>query len=211
VIIGVDEVGMGAWAGPIVVGVVATPLSQPRGWDGVRDSKRLSVAGRRRMFRLIVASAPWAVGMATNIEVDNLGLVSARREAARRALTNIILKYPGHPLLQASRVIFDGSSCFGLSPWDFPSLRISEWRHLNKADEIVREVSAASICAKYVRDFWMTAIAHRPEFSAWGFQTSAGYGTPYHKSMLDVLGPSKLHRLSVRPVADAAWSLVCIT
>src|SRR5581483_5883845 len=84
---GIDEVGRGAWAGPISVGIaVVTPGSSRRIPKGVRDSKQLTWAEREAMFEPLARSvASWAVGHASNIECDTLGMTAAQRLAARRA------------------------------------------------------------------------------------------------------------------------------
>lgn len=177
--VGLDEVGRGCWAGPLVAGAVIlkTPIT------GLRDSKRLSKAQRERLSATIqVEAAAASLGWVTPEEVDSLGLTEAVRLAMRRALDQITLPY--------EELIIDGNLNF------FPDN--PKARAIIKADDSVPTVSAASILAKVARDRYMAEIA--PRYPDYGFDKHVGYGTALHLERLKLHGVSDLHRRSFKPV-----------
>lgn len=179
VIVGIDEVGRGCWAGPLVAGAVV--LAEPL--DGLNDSKKLTAVVRQRLDAEIrVLAAAYGLGWVTASEVDSLGLTAAVATAMRRALLNIPKIY--------DKVIIDGSINF------LPELPAVE--AIVKADGSVPCVSAASIIAKVARDAYMAEQAvYYPDF---GFAAHVGYGTARHAAALARYGPTPLHRLSFKPV-----------
>lgn len=188
--IGLDEVGRGAIAGPVMVGAVATPEPTPIWWAKVRDSKKLSQKARADIFERIKSDrVPWAVSMATVEEVDSLGIVEAVKLAGRRAFRCLV---NSHDLDGDFNVVVDGDDGWGIGD------------ALVKADDKVREVSAASICAKEVRDTWMRALA--TESPGYGWERNVGYPTQDHLSALSNMGPSFLHRTSFGPVKRVVGS-----
>ena len=186
-IVGIDEVGRGCWAGPLVAGAVVLPagfkVSTQTAWK-LADSKAMSSVSRELAETGIrdVASAV-GIGWVSAEEVDSVGLTQAVRLAMWRALDMIDLKYDS--------VIIDGN--FNFLP-DEP--RVST---MVKADALVPAVSAASIVAKVARDRWMAEASQR--FPGYGFERHVGYGTRQHTEALRILGPCELHRRSFRPVA----------
>lgn len=201
-IIGLDEAGTGAWAGPISVGAVATPWAPGCWWQEVADSKTLLLEDREWLFKQFEEQGIlWAVGMATPQEVDE-SFTKAKRRAAQRAIYRLFEK--GLPDLEDrfTEVVIDGNTAWGLT--DVNDLNNAPWlgktRCVVKADASVPEVSAASICAKVIRDRWMREIA--PDFPGYGFKDHVGYGVPEHKKALEELGPCIIHRRSVRPVRE---------
>jgi len=187
--IGLDEVGRGAIAGPVVAGAYARslePRPTPAGWPDVKDSKRL---GRRKIEYLagcLTSSGdPWGIGLATAAEIDHYGIVSATGMAMRRAY-NILLDR----LLcgdATNETFVDGTSNFGHPLWT-PVVH---------GDATVKEISAASIIAKFYRDRLMRGpISDR--YQLFGFENHVGYGTPEHLDWLYTQGPLLLHRLSFR-------------
>ena len=197
-----DEAGTGAWVGPITVGVAATPFICPFYYQEVKDSKQLSVDDREWLFNMMQEGVAWAVGMASQQEIDDLGQARAKRLCAQRALRTLFYKYPYHPLQRFREVVIDGNNAWGLG--DANDVHNARWlgrlRPVVRADDTVWEVSAASVCAKVVRDRWMREVAS--DFSDYGFDSNVGYGTPEHAEALERLGPCVLHRRSVRPVRD---------
>ncbi|POM22674.1 Ribonuclease HII [Actinomadura rubteroloni] len=186
VIAGVDEVGRGAWAGPVVVCAAVTDLSEPpslpgRGGKTVRltDSKLLTAA-HRSAFAAVLPDwlAGHAFGSASPAEIDELGMTAALRRAAVRALEALPVP-PGIVLL-------DGSHDFLGRPW-----RV---RCEIKADQRSVTVAAASVLAKVHRDEHMAALG--ADFPAYGFADSAGYPSPVHQEALRESGPTPHHRLS---------------
>ncbi len=192
---GLDEVGRGAWAGPLTVGVaVVRPRVQLRSMPvWLRDSKMLSEARREEIFEAVGAwCAAWAVGHATPAECDEWGMTEALRVAARRALAEL-----DH---LPDAVLVDG-------PVDL--LRHHEDRFAGAVKPIVdgdakcASVAAASVLAKVVRDRMMRHEADH--FPAYGFERNKGYPSPIHQTALRGYGPSAIHRRSWAFVRDLPW------
>ena len=174
VVVGVDEVGRGAWAGPITVGAAVLP--RDRRVYKVRDSKMLTEAERERMYdRVADWCLAWGVGHASLEECDELGMSAAQKLAAKRALEML-----GTP---PDRVLLDGK-------WDFVGGGIS--RRIVKGDARCLSIAAASILAKVSRDRLMRAEA--PHFPVYDFEFNKGYPCPRHKAALQAWGPSSIHR-----------------
>lgn len=185
---GLDEVGRGAWAGPVYAAAVILPQDGAvwAALEGVRDSKLLSPAQRARLARRILEVAVAAVvGRAEAAEVDTLGIVPATRLAMRRALAALPV-FPDALILDALRL---------------PTVRLPQ-AAFPCADAHVLSVAAASILAKVRRDAWMAASAER-DFPGYGFAQHKGYGTSQHQRALADLGVCVLHRRTFRPVALA--------
>ncbi|GAA3423942.1 ribonuclease HII [Streptosporangium sandarakinum] len=172
---GIDEVGRGAWAGPVAVCAVVTDLSEPPA--GLTDSKMLTPARRATMAAEITG---WATGIgygeASCEEIDELGMTEALRRAARRALAAL----PVRP----DAVILDGKHDYLGSPWPV--------RCEVKADLSCVSVAAASVIAKVRRDAHMASLG----FEEYGFADNAGYPSPVHQRALAERGPTEHHRLS---------------
>jgi ribonuclease HII len=176
VVVGIDEVGRGSWAGPLMVGVAVLP--RDRRVNGVRDSKMLTEAGREELFDRVAAWCDaWAVGAASHVECDELGMADAQRLAVQRALDSLGLT--------PDAAVVDGK-------WNFvgPHVRHVEMRV--KADAICLSVAAASILAKVTRDRIMREQA--VNYPHWHFDTNKGYPCPLHKTALQGYGPSAIHR-----------------
>jgi ribonuclease HII len=176
VVVGIDEVGRGAWAGPLMVGAAVLP--RDRRVNGVRDSKVLTEAGREQMFdRVADWCDAWAVGEATQQECDDLGMAAAQRLATQRAIAALGVR--------PDAAVVDGS-------WDFVTPQVAHVEMRVKADLHCLSVAAASILAKVTRDRLMRAAAqHYPH---WSFDTNKGYPCPVHKTALQGYGPSAIHR-----------------
>lgn len=180
-IIGIDEVGRGPWAGPLVA--VAVELCGKK-INGLADSKQIS-RGRREQIvsKICQTAAQIGIGWVAAVEIDELGLTKATSLAMKRALRQITVI--------EQEIIVDGHIDY-LAP-DY------KCRAIIKADQSVPAVSAASIVAKVARDHYMQALAAlHPEY---GFEAHVGYGTPGHLQALQTYGVSWLHRLSFAPVA----------
>ena len=187
VVAGVDEVGRGAWAGPVTVCAAVTGLRRPP--HGLTDSKLLTA---RRRTELAPVLAEWvtahALGHASPLECDELGMTAALRLAAIRALEAL----PARP----DAVILDGKHDYLGGPWQV--------RTVIKGDQSCVSVAAASVLAKVERDGMMADLgAHFPEFA---FGDNAGYPSPVHRAALDEHGPTPHHRLSWSYLDDLpAW------
>ncbi len=195
---GVDEVGRGALAGPVSVGIAVVDLQDQTLLADVRDSKLLKVADRERLMPLVrdwsVASA---VGHATAPEIDALGIIGALRLAGTRAWLAVLATG-----VTPDVVLLDGSHNW-LSPVAQASLFDEEptgdaceapVHTLVKADMQCLSVAAASILAKVERDTLMRDL--HDEYPAFGWDVNKGYGTAAHKDALRNDGPTPHHRVS---------------
>lgn len=183
-ILGIDEVGRGPWAGPLVVGAVVLPENSAI--TGLTDSKKLSAKRRDALDLLIREEAlGWGLGWVHADEIDTVGLSQALRLATIRAVEAI--KVPYH------EIIIDGTINF-LSE----TAKGKYVTTMAKADFLVPAVSAASILAKVARDRYMEEqdILH----PAYGFASHVGYGTAKHQQALLQYGVTKLHRKSFAPI-----------
>jgi ribonuclease HII len=177
-VVGVDEVGRGAWAGPLTVGAAVLP--RDRRVYKVRDSKLLTPAEREAMFdRISEWCVGWAVGHASQEECDELGMSDAQRLAARRALEGLGVS--------VDRVVVDGR-------WDFVGTTVpaGSTKRMVKADRYCLSVAAASILAKVSRDRIMRAEA--VNYPPYDFEFNKGYPCPRHRAALKGYGPSAIHR-----------------
>jgi ribonuclease HII len=180
---GLDEVGRGPLAGPVVAAAVVLP---PRGRiAGLGDSKTLEPEERERLFGEIREHAlAVGVGWATSGEVDRLNILRASHRAMARAAARLRVS-PAHLLV-------DGLPVDGL-PVDHTAIV--------KGDGKCACIAAASIVAKVLRDRLMRRIAER--FPQYGFERNMGYPTPEHREALARTGPCLHHRLTFFPVRDA--------
>lgn len=187
-LVGLDEVGRGCLAGPVVVAAVALP---PRvDLPGVRDSKTLSLSQRERAYLLIRdAALVWAALAVSPREVDELNVLRASLEGMRRLVRRIHATGRG----PVDLALVDGHL---LPPdLDCPALP------LVRGDARSQSIAAASIVAKVLRDRVMRSWARRhPQY---GFERNVGYPTPEHRLGLRQHGPCWLHRRSFAPVAEA--------
>jgi len=184
---GLDEVGRGAWAGPVCAAAVVLPLNRPDLPDlltGVRDSKQLSPARREALLPVILDVAEAVgVGWATPTEVDERGVVPATQQAMARAVAEL-----------DGRVDALLVDYLRLPDLDLPQ------RALPKADARCLSVAAASIVAKVTRDQLMVTLDR--DLPGYGFAHHKGYGTRQHREALARLGPSPIHRMSWRPIQE---------
>lgn len=178
VVVGVDEVGRGCWAGPLVVGAVILDLPI----DGLRDSKKLSHKQRTSFSVQILKSAHSALGWVSPAEIDRLGLTKAITLAMERAIKKITKPFDD--------IMIDGNYNF---------LALDQRTHtIIKGDDLVPAISAASILAKVARDNYMVKASQK--YPGYGFESHVGYGTKDHIAALHQLGPSAIHRMSYKPL-----------
>lgn len=180
-VFGVDEVGRGPWAGPVVA--AAACLTPQRVPEGLADSKRVPAARRRLLAGLLVDRC--AIAEASVAEIDSLGIRRATHLAMARAVAALAVRL-GAPAL----VLVDGVEAPDLG---HPA------RAIVRGDAAVASIAAAAICAKVHRDDRMAALARA--HPGYGWETNAGYGTAGHARALDRLGVTMHHRRSFAPVA----------
>lgn len=183
-IVGIDEVGRGAWAGPLVVGAVVLGGAEI---PGLTDSKKLSAKSRQKYAGLIKNQALGiGLGWVSAENIDKHGLSKSLTIATQLAINEIKEPY--------TQIIIDGTVKF----IDDPRVTV-----MKKADLLVPSVSAASIVAKVARDYYMSSIAHE-QFPQYAFDRHVGYGTAAHRHALQVHGISVLHRTSFAPISVLA-------
>ena len=198
-ILGIDEVGRGPYAGPLVIGACILgdwQNSKNAEWvEKLTDSKKLSAKRREELYVLIKEKAlAIATGWVSSTEIDEIGLSEALRLATRRAVEQIQkTKVP------FSEIIIDGTMNF------LVGTKLEKYvSTLKKGDFLVKEISAASILAKVERDNYMTKLdTVYPEY---GFGKHVGYGTAAHQKAMEEFGLTPEHRRSFRPVREIAES-----
>ena len=196
-ILGIDEVGRGPYAGPLVIGACILgdwQNSENAEWtEKLTDSKKLSAKRREELYILIKEKAlATATGWVSSAEIDEIGLSEALRLATRRAVEQIQkTKVP------FSEIIIDGTMNF------LVGTKLEKYvSTLKKGDFLVKEISAASILAKVERDKYMVELdAVYPEY---GFGKHVGYGTAAHQKAMGEFGLTPEHRRSFRPVREIA-------
>jgi ribonuclease HII len=187
VVVGVDEVGRGAWAGPISVGAAVLPKDK-RVYK-VRDSKMLTEKQREHLFdRVAEWCVAWAVGHATQVECDTMGMSLAQKLAAKRAISGLGLT--------PDKVLIDGN-------WDF--VGTGNTQRLIKGDARCLSIAAASVLAKVTRDRLMREEAEH--FPGYDFDLNKGYPCPRHKMALKAWGPTSIHRRTWVFMEHLPWSL----
>ena len=176
-VVGVDEAGCGALAGPVVAAAVIFPVDSRLG--RIKDSKLLSPNSREELFPLILERAvAWAVGSASVAEITTLNIRRASLLAMQRAVASI---------MQADYVLVDA--------WIIPGISLPQ-KGIIHGDRLVKSIAAASIIAKVTRDHLMTDLAQ--EFPVYGFAEHKGYATEEHRAAIRAHGPCPHHRLSYR-------------
>ena len=178
-IAGVDEVGRGCWAGPVVAAAVILPASYD--WDGIDDSKKLTAEQRARLSERIRQDAVTGLGIATAAEVDASNILIASLRAMVRAVAKLT-HTPDH-------ILVDGN-------------RLPDWAHAAEAviggDARAPSIAAASIIAKHARDEMMVSLDE--QYPAYHWAQNKGYGVPAHREGLKAQGVSPEHRRTFAPI-----------
>lgn len=196
VLVGMDEVGRGALAGPVSVGVVAIDEACRSAPAGVRDSKLLAPAARERLVpRIQRWCLGHGVGHASPGEIDAIGIIAALRLAGERALAQLA-HTPDLVLLDGNHDWLSDPARIGLLALTDEAPAGPPVRTMIKADLRCSTVAAASVLAKVTRDAMMVDLA--PGFSTYGWEHNKGYAAPEHLDALRELGPSEHHRRSWR-------------
>lgn len=196
VVAGIDEVGRGAWAGPVTYAAVVLPSD--RRMYKLRDSKVLDAPRREQLHdRLQDFALAIGIGHATNDEIDTIGMSPAMRAAARRAVDALAVR--------PDVVLLDGN-------WDFLAGYGTHNETVVYGDAHSASIAAASIVAKVTRDALMAEVD--PDHPPYEFASNKGYPSPTHRAALSEHGPCDLHRHSWAPIAaldhprlfdDPAW------
>ena len=182
--VGVDEVGRGCLAGPLLVVAARATAALP---DGLRDSKLLTRKQRVEMLNLLSNCCEFAEGWVKAVEIDRYGLANALRLGVKRALSGLKAHVE-------DEIIMDGKV-------NYITKRIRRVRCVIDADNLVPVVSAASIYAKVTRDNFMIELARK--HPAYKFEKHVGYGTAEHLEALNSFGVLKfIHRASYAPISE---------
>ena len=176
-IAGVDEVGRGCLAGP----VIAASVILKRPIKGLMDSKRLSSKKREDLSQIIIKNSIFAIGAADSQEIDQINILQASLLAMQRSLEKLDM--------QPKKVLVDGNHIFETS---------IEIEAIVGGDNLIPSISAASILAKVFRDRLM--MAYSKEFPNYGFDKHKGYPTKFHKEMLKKYGLTRIHRRTFKGV-----------
>lgn len=198
-ILGIDEVGRGPYAGSLVIGACILPSAEiaerePEKYAWffqLTDSKKLTAAKRENLYDKIKQGAlASATGWVSSAEIDEIGISESLRLACRRAVKQI-----QEAKVTFSEIIIDGTMNFlvGTPLEKYVST-------LKKGDLLVKEISAASIIAKVERDRYMIKLSKK--YPGYGFEKHMGYGTGLHQKMMEELGLTPEHRKSFRPVQE---------
>ena len=186
-ILGIDEVGRGPWAGPLVVGACVLNGAHI---DGLTDSKKLT---KKKLSeynaRIMNSQASVSLGWVYSYELDEIGMSQSLVVATKRAVDQINVPY--------HEIIIDGTINFlaGTTKEHYVTT-------MKKADLLISSVSAASIVAKVARDAYMEQ--QHELYPAYGFDSHVGYGTARHRTAIDTYGVTPLHRLSFAPLKKYA-------
>ena len=180
-ICGIDEVGRGPLAGPVVSAAVILP--EGHNIEGLKDSKKLSPKKRKKLFEEITYIADIGVGIVSSKEIDRINILQATYVSMKKAYYQL-KKVP-------DKILVDGFA--------IPSKRIKS-EGIIKGDEKVQEISAASIVAKVIRDEFMILVD--PVFPKFEFYKNKGYGTKLHLEALKKYRTTLIHRISFAPVKN---------
>ena len=186
-ILGIDEVGRGPLAGPLVIGAVILPEAKQDWFNDLRDSKQLTAKKREALSAIILQESAAALGWVPANELDQLGISAALRLATRRAVKQVQSLH-----VPFSQIIIDGNTNFlkGTPFADYTSTCI-------KGDAKIKAISAASIIAKVARDHYMQEL--QTKYPHYGFERHVGYGTKAHIQAIYKYGLTDEHRKCYEP------------
>ena len=194
-VIGVDEAGRGAWAGPVVAACVLWQGKNPIRWI-LRDSKKMTPKDREKTYQEILHGADswklvYGIGIISNDIIDSVGIREANRLAMQEALYKIQSVKINHDAL----ILIDGRDNYLFDVPDLPRPK-----YIVRGDSLVPQIMAASVMAKVTRDRLL--IEYEDVYPGYGFLQHKGYGTQIHQKALKKLGVSELHRRTYRPIAE---------
>lgn len=187
-VIGIDEVGRGALAGPVVVAAAAMPAGRRQ---GLKDSKQLSAAQRERWAKEFLNDphVPFAVARVYPRGIEKMNISGAANRAALKAFSRLMRT---HKISPRTPVFLDGGLFLGNKLAQKQKQKSATT--VVKADETIPAVAAASIIAKVARDRFMTRLAK--QYPEYGFEVNKGYGTAAHFRAIKKTGSCAAHRLT---------------
>jgi len=188
-IVGIDEAGRGALAGPVVAAATILPERFRLRRLKLKDSKQLSAERREEIYACLTSRADvvWAVGVVDNLEIDRINILRASHQAMRLAVAGLTMV--------AEHALIDGLPVF---PFPLPQTAIVD------GDCLSFSIAAASVIAKVTRDRLMREFCAR--FPQYCFSQHKGYGTELHLQKLHEHGPCPIHRRSFEPVAQPLFA-----
>lgn len=191
IVAGVDEVGRGCLAGPVVAAAVVFPPKSSWEWvklesylPEITDSKKLSKKKRQNLANIISETCDCSTHEVSAELIDDINIFQASLKAMRAAVENLHRK--------PDLLLVDGPSI--IPHLDMPQRAIVD------GDKLEKVIGAASIVAKVYRDSLMSALA--PSYPEYGFEKHVGYGTEFHRKAIALYGPCPLHRRSFRGVKE---------
>lgn len=187
-VVGVDEVGRGPWAGPVIAGAVVIH-SEKQVVKSVRDSKLMTKIQREKAFdQIIKISSAFGIGIVSEKEIDMIGIQKAVKKAMIMSLKDLKLKFK----IDISYILVDGSKTM--------PLRKSNIQRIKKGGLYHYSVAAGSVLAKVTRDRIMKKLAKK--YPIYGFEKHVGYGTRLHFKTLQEYGVCPIHRKSFAPIKN---------
>ena len=184
VVVGLDEAGRGPLAGPVVAGAVVLAPENPY-YPDLKDSKKLTEEKRELLYEQLISTVKaWAIGMASNREIDKYNILNATKLAMKRAIRKLKSK------IKVDVLLIDAVRLSGLEYSQFS---------FAKGEDKSASIAAASIIAKVYRDRLMVEKYHTA-YPQYNFAHHKGYGTAEHLQRLKYYGPCKIHRLTFKRV-----------
>ena len=190
-VIGVDEVGRGSWAGPVMASAALIDYQKPID-KRLNDSKKLTSKTRKEIFKNLTKNNTFGLGKVSNHEIDQIGILAATFKAMEIALIDLFDKIINP---QEKIILIDGN----IMP-DFKKNFLSEIKLVKKGDTISPSIAAASIFAKCSRDDLM--IEMDKKCIGYEFSKNMGYGTKSHREKVFSFGPTQFHRMTFKPMKD---------
>jgi ribonuclease HII len=185
---GIDEVGRGCLAGPVVVAAVILPANTK--YALLKDSKIMNAADREKAYCWIIQNCAWSIALANHRTIDACNIYKTTQLTMKKAYVQLIEQLPCS-FEQLVYVVIDAMPLDIEKPFRHPDLEI---HHFNYGESISPSIAAASIIAKVTRDRLMERL--HPLFPSFAFDQHKGYGTKQHLSALHSQGPTIMHRTS---------------
>ena len=190
-VIGIDEVGRGSWAGPVMASAALIDYQMPVD-KRLDDSKKLPIKKRKEIFKTLTKNNTFGLGIVSNHEIDKIGILMATFKAMEIALIELFNKII-NPFEKI--ILIDGN----IMP-EFKKNFLSEIKLIKRGDTISPSIAAASIFAKCSRDNLMFEMDKK--YTGYEFSKNMGYGTKYHREKLISSGPTQFHRMTFKPMKD---------